>query len=505
MNKFSLPALRRLDNRSEGMILVTIIVAATAFFIIGLSLISATTGNLIATKNNSYATNALLVAEAGVEQSIQQLNSNDSFSGYPTEQIFFNNVIQGRGTYKTVIANSASDPNAKVITSTGTVYRYDGTKQVSSRIVKVTTVGTASGGSYSDGGLTNNSGGSSTPPGSDTGGVPSGIYSVEAGAGGLIMGGGASITNTDVYINGPITMTGAAKIGTYNQPVNLYDANQACPTGSSPGPTYPQVCTSGQPISLDWGTNIYGTVCATGQTYKGPYGNNIQGGNGGKGLLSNCTAPVNPLPTYSRSDQISQVTTTGSGTDNNYVCNNWPFDRTWPANLKLTGNVYIGSSCHLVIKGNVYITGNLTLDGAAKIIVDNSAGNTRPVIVVDGKITVGGAAQLISNSSGTGFVFISYKSNASCGSACTSLSGNELKSSALYETVHIGGAANLAGMIFYAYWGQLTVDGGGNVGAALGQSINMNGAGTITFGTVLSAGAKTWTISSYQQKYPGQQ
>jgi hypothetical protein len=383
--------------------------------------------------------------------------------------------MQGRGVFTTTISNSPTDSNAKIITSTGKVYRYNNTSTpVSTRIVRVTAVGT---GSQS--------------------------YSVYSGPGGLILGGSAAITNSDVYVNGTLSLSGASKIGTASQPVNVDVANYACPTGASPGSTYPALCTSTQPISLAFSTSIYGTVCATGQTSIGP-NHNIQGGSTGQGLKPNCTAPAVTTPTYDRNAQITAVTTTGAGNSNTYVCNSFPFNRTWPANLKLTGNVSVASSCNLTIKGNVYITGNLDIGGAARITVDNSVGTTRPIVIVDGKITVGGSAQLIANSSGTGVEFISFKSSASCSPNCTSLSGNGLKTSSGTETVNIGGAASLPGMIFDAYWGKITIGGSGSLGSALGQTVDMSGAGTITFGTKLSSGSRTWTISSYQQRYPGQ-
>jgi hypothetical protein len=41
--------------------------------------------------------------------------------------------------------------------------------------------------------------------------------------------------------------------------------------------------------------------------------------------------------------------------------------------------------------------------------------------------------------------------------------------------------------------------GSGHIGAVAAQTINMSGAGTIVFGTTLSSGTSTWTITSYQQ------
>ncbi len=462
-------------KNQQGLILISVIIAISALIIVGFALTSSTTSRYLLTSQATYRANALSTAEAGVEQSLQQLNSNDDFGGYPSSQQFFNNSDQGLGTYTTTVANDPGNPNARIITSIGKVYRYHNTATpVSTRIVRVTAVGTSSQG-----------------------------YSVYSGPGGLILGGSAAITNSSVYVNGTLSLSGAAKIGTASQPLTVDVANIACPAGNNPGSTYPALCTSTEPISLAYSTNIYGTVCATGQTSTGPH-NNIQSGNGGSGLKPGCTAPAASPPSYDRNAQIAAVTTTASGSDNNYVCKNWPFDRTWPANLKLTGNVSIASSCNLVVKGNVYITGNLDIGGAARITVDDSAGSTRPVIIVDGTITVGGSAQLITNSSGTGMEFISFKSTASCNPGCTSLSGNDLKTSSGTQTVSIGGAASLPGMVFDAYWGKIKVGGSGNVGSAIGQTVDMSGAGTVTFGTTLSSGARTWTISSYQELYPNQ-
>lgn len=464
-----------LKRSEDGLILISIIIVVSALMVIGFALISATASRYVLTNNDAYNANALLAAEAGVEQSLQQLNASDSFNGYGSPQQFFNSNAQGRGVFTTTITNSSTDTNAKIITSTGKVYRYTNPSEpVSTRIVRVTAVGTSS-------------------PG----------YSVHSGPGGLILGGSAAITNSSVYVGGTITLSGASKIGTFNQPLNVDVANQACPPGNNPGPTYPTTCSSTQAISLAYSTNIYGSVCATGQTSVGP-NHNIQGGSTGEGLKAGCVAPPVSPPSYNRDAQIAAVSTTGAGNSNSYVCNSWPFDRTWTGNLKLTGNVNIGSSCNIVIRGNVYITGNLDIGGAARITVDNSVGGTRPVIIVDGKITVGGSAQLVANSAGSGIHFISFKSTASCTPNCSNLSGTELKTSAASETVNIGGAASLPGMVFQAYWGKITVGGSGNVGSAIGQTVDLSGAGTVTFGTTLSSGARTWTITSYQQKYPGQ-
>jgi hypothetical protein len=427
------------------------------------------------TKRETFAQNAILVSEAGIEQSVHKLNTDNSFSGYASPQQFFNTASQGKGTFTTsVIANDNN--KSKTIVSTGKIYRHGGdSKPYLTRKIRATVVGTSSKG-----------------------------YSVLSGPGGLILGGSANITNSQVYVGGTITMHGAAQIGTRDNPVNVDVANKACPKGSDPGSSYPKLCTDGnQPISLAYSTDIYGTVCATGQTDKGPRGDNISGGNGGQGLKPGCTAPTVTPPTYDRQAQIGAVTTTASSNNIDYNCSRYDyprgFKRTWPANLKLTGNARLASSCDLTITGNVYITGNLTIGGAARIKVADSVGKKRPVVIVDGKIKVGGSATMIANSSGTGIKFISYKN--STGNPAATPTGTALKQSQNLQTINIGGAGNLPGMIFQAYWSKVSVGGSGHVGAVAGQTIDLSGAGTVIFGTELSSGSKTWSITSYQRLY----
>lgn len=463
------------------MLMVSVIIIAGVLIVIGFSIANLTISQYSISNKKVYLTNSLMVAEAGIEQSVQQINSDNNFAGFTTDQVFFDNANQGRGVFTTTVTDDPGDTNAKIITSTSRVYRYGQTADpIGTRTAKVTIVGTGSNG-----------------------------YSVHSGPGGLILGGSANITNSDVFVNGTITMTGASNIGTFSQPLNVKVAHQACPAGNNPGHSYPKVCTSGQPISTAWSTKIYGTVCATNQTSNNyPSGNptgNILPGSSGQGLQVGCTAPPVSPPTYDRNGQIAAVKQTVANNNIDYNCSQWKnpvgFVRTWPADLKVTGNVSWSSSCDLTITGNAYITGNLNIGGAAKIRVADSVGTNRPVVIVDGTITTGGSAQMIANSSGTGIHFISFKSSASCSPNCTNLSGNDLKTSQNQTTVNVGGAANLPGMIFQSYWGKIVLGGSGTLGSAIGQTIDMSGAGTIVFGTSLSSGDKTWTITSYQDKY----
>lgn len=469
-------------QNQRGSLLASLLIIMAVLTTIAFSLFSFTTSQYARTTRNTFSANALLVAEAGVEQSLFTLNQNPDFAGYVGEQIFFNDETQGRGVFSTTVT-SAGSGNAKIILATGKVFRFntpDSGEPISTRQVKVTVVGTSSEG-----------------------------FSVHSGPGGLILSGSANITNSEVYVNGKITLQGASGIGTNSQPLNVHVANQACPAGSNPGPTYPQVCGSGQPISTEWSTRIFGTVCATGQISNrypsnNPAGNILPGSSGG-GLQLGCVAPPVSPPSYNKASHVAAVSTTSTANNITYNCTDWMnpvgFVRTWPANLQLNGNANLASSCDLTISGNVYITGNLDIGGAARIRVANSLGATRPVVLVDGNINVGGSAQLLSNSSGTGIHFVSMRSLAACGSNCTNVTGTDLYRSQNQTTVTIGGAASSAGMIFQAQWGRLVLNGSGVLGSAVGQTIDLSGAGTVIFGTALSSGSATWSTTSYQQVF----
>lgn len=468
---------RKLQNDQKGIVLLTILMTSLIMTFIGISLADLVIAQYVRTNNNVFVSNALMVAEAGAEQTVFELNEDSSFTGFTAETEFYNNEEQGRATYQTEITNGTG-PNERIIRSIGRTYRSNG-DFVSQRGVQLSIVSTAS-------------------PG----------YSVQTGAGGLILSGSANITNSEIYVNGFITLSGAARIGTPSQPLDVHVAHINCPSGNNPGPTFPMLCSSGQPISMAYSTAIFGNVCATNQVSTGP-NNNIQGGSGGVGLIPGCTAPSVSLPTYDRVAHIaSMVPLAGyAANDINYNCSQWKsgdgFTRVWPANLRLNGNVSMSSSCDLTITGDVYITGNLTIGGAASIKIADSLGSTVPVIVVDGEVNAGGSATIIPNSSGTGAHVISFKSQAGCNPNCldSQVTGTALKQSQDVTTVDVAGAGNFPGTIFHSYWGTVELGGSGNMGSAIGQTVDLSGAGTIVFGTSLATGDTSWTVRSYQYDF----
>lgn len=461
----------------RGVVFITVLLVGLLLTFIGLSLADVAIAQFQRTTQNVYISNALLTAEAGIEQSIYGINNIDSFAGYVDPVEFYNNDIQGSATYETHV-EAGGTPEERIITSIGRTFNKSGVLQKERR-VRVSVVGVSS-------------------PG----------YSVQTGPGGLILTGSAAITNSEIYVNSYLQMSGSSSIGTNGAPLNLFVAHYNCPPGNNPGPTYPQLCSSGQPISMSGSSRIYGSVCATNQTTSDFGSAEIRPGTTGSGLMVGCTAPEVPMPVYDRGAHISRMTTTASANDVNYDCGQympWPstagFERTMPANIRLNGNAQWNSSCDLTITGDVYITGNLDIGGSATIRIADSVGETRPVIVVDGDIDVAGSSKIIPNSSGTAAHFISYKGSGSCNLAM-SCSGTDLKTSQGVRTVDVGGSGNYPNTVFHSYWGTVKLGGSGNMGSAIGQTVDLSGAGNIVFGTALSSDSNsTWTVRTYQYDY----
>ena len=187
-------------SNGNGWFLVSAIVMIMFLTAIGITITALIASQYQHAKREEYTQNAQLTAEAGIEQSVYEVNANSSFTGYSTPQVFFNNSTQGKGVFTTTISTNSTG-KLKTVISIGTVYlpNNDTTPYVT-RGVKVTLVGT------------------------------SGNYSVYTGPGGLIMSGNSILTNSNVYVSGNIAMSGNSQIGTYNQPSTVEAGNYASPT-----------------------------------------------------------------------------------------------------------------------------------------------------------------------------------------------------------------------------------------------------------------------------------
>ncbi len=405
---------------------------------------------------------AQLSADAGADYGVEQISLDNTWSGTGGE-VTLHSETKIRTTYAVTVTNNTTTKTLNVV---GRSYS-PASATIPTRSVKIAV---------------------------DLRPVTAGTFGIISGEGGLFMSNSSKIVGGDVFINGEVSLSNTAQIGLSTTPLNVNVAHQICPI--PPDATYPRVCASGehgQPITINGpSARIYGTVKATNQTSGAGMSN--------PGLIAGSTVAPQPLPTYDRAAQKSAVTNniTGaaascSGSDS----------LVWPANTKIAGNVTIATKCTVVVQGNVWITGSLTVSNSAKMIVADTLGSTVPNIMVDGATgaTFNNSAQLVSNASSTGFEVYTFWSNSGCSPDCTTLTGTDLYNSRAVTTINLLQSSTAPNTIFYAYWSQVQIGNSGQIGALIGQTINMNNTGTLTFGAAASIGGPTiYVVQGYRRQ-----
>lgn len=454
--------MNKQTSKETGFILLTLLITTTFIMMIGVVTLQLISSNLSKAKNEQYLVSAQLAADAGLDDAVRQLNNDFSWAGTGSEQTLYDSGNTHRTTYQTWV-NAGSDDLQKFISVTAKTYA-----PASSTNAKFTRNFTV-----------------------EMRGVTAGNYSVVTGVGGLVMSNSSKIVGGNVYVNGSITMSNSAQIGLTTNPVNVKAAHQNCPVPA--GATYPQVCgasENGQPINFSNTAKIYGEVQATNQTD----GSSMSL----PGLVAGSPPPA-ALPSHDRTAQVGNVVSTYTG---NFTCNSG--SHSWPANYKINGDVTIKNTCEVTVNGDVWITGKLTMENSGKLIVSNTVGATQPVIMVDGQnVVLKNSAVLQSNSQSTGFRVITYWSKAGCSPGCANVTGASLYDSRDETTIELDNSASGPNTEFYARWTQITIANSGNIGALVGQTIQLKNSGAITFGTSINGvgGIEAYVIKSYKRTF----
>lgn len=441
----------------RGSILLIFIITLPFLIAISLYYMSLSLTSYQVARFDQLHSEAQLTADAGADYAVEQISQDSNWSGVSETTLHSDSKL--RTTYTVSVSGNSS---TKTVAVTGKTY-WPATAATPNRSVKV----------YVD-----------LYP------VTSGNYSIVAGAGGLYMSNNSKILGGNVFVNGELRMSNSATIGLLILTVPVQVADQICPSPADA--TYPRVCASGengQPITVTNPAHIYGQVTATNQTDGSRMSN--------PGLVSGTVAPQ-ALPTYDRAGQKAAATNNMTGAAAS--CSGLS-SVTWPANTKITGNVTLDTLCHATVKGNVWITGNLTVRNSAQIIVDNSLGATRPNIMVDGSsgISFQQSALILSNLSGTGAEFYTFY----CGVGCNEdnpVTGTTLAASRSLTTISLNNSAAGANSIFYAYWSQVQLANSGQIGAVIGQTIQMSNTAAITFGSSVGVGSTVWVIKGYRRQ-----
>ncbi len=450
--------------QQQGFVLASLLFVM--FFIVAAGLVTAqlTLNNFRLSTQEYYRTNTQFAADAGLDSAITQLNQDASWTGTGGEITLYSDSSY-KDTYQTTIVND-TDPYIKYIDVTAKTY---------------------------------------SPPTSSTPkvqrkfrvqlrGVSSGSYSLVTGVGGLFMSNNSKIVGGNVYVNGEISMTNSAQIGLTTNPVNVKAAHQNCPVPANS--TYPRVCASGengQPINLQNTAKIYGEVQGTNQTT----GTNMLN----PGLVPGSPAPA-ALPSHDRSSITGAIASNQTGA----VAGCSSGTKVWPAGLKITGDVTVSGTCQVTVQGSIWVTGSLTIRNSGKLIVSNALA-TPPEIMIDAQagLSMRNSATLQSNTAASpvGFRVITYWSMAACSPNCPDVTGTDLYNSRNTITIDLDNSASGPQTEFYARWSRVTINNSGNIGALVGQTVNLSNSGTITFGTTVtgSFGISAWVVDSYKRTY----
>lgn len=455
-----IPLKRLSPHEQDGSILLIFLLTLPFLILIAMYFMHLSLTSFQVARFDQLHTEAQLAADSGADYAIEQIAQDNSWSGTGSD-VQLQNSNNVRTTFSASVTSSASSKTVAVV---GKTY-WPASSSTPNRTVSIYV---------------------NLRP------VTTNQYSLVSGEGGLIMSNSAKIVGGDVFVNGTITLSNTAQIGLSTNPVTVEVADQSCP--SPPDSTYPRVCGSGEgqePININNSAHIYGAVKATNQTDSSGMSNT--------GLVPNSTVAPKPLPTYNRAAQQAAVTNTITGSAGS--CSGSQ-SITWPANTKIVGNVTLSNKCQVTVMGNVWITGNLGASNTTKMIVDNSLGSTVPNIMVDGS---GGAvfsntAQLVPNSSSTGFEIYTFYSKASCSPDCTSVTGTDLANSRTLTTISLSNNTAAPNTTFYAYWTQVNIANAGQIGAIIGQTIQLSNTGTITFNSSTGLGSTTWVVDGYRRQ-----
>lgn len=451
----------------DGLVILPIIVILPFLILIATYFMNLSVASFRVAVKDQFHTHAQFSADAAIDFAMQEINENTTWTGTGTEVTLLNDG-KIRTTYQVTVTDNSAE--SKTLTAVGRTYRPVGaTTPESSVTIKVDLRAVTSGGTLS----------------------------LVTGVGGLYMENSAKIVGGDVQVNGEISLKNTAQIGLSTSPLAKVEvAHQNCPLGG--GPTYPQLCGpgNGEPITIENQARIYGAVKANNQTNGA--------GMSDPGLQPGSVTP-GALPPHDRAAQIGAITTNITGAAAS--CSGSQ-TRTWAANTKITGDVTISNNCQVTVGGDVWITGTLTAQNSARIIASNSLASVvnpggSPTIMIDGvKAEFKNSSVLQSNASNIGFQIITYWSTASCSPDCADVTGTDLYNSRDDTTIELQNSASGPETIFYARWTRVTIQNSGNIGALVGQTVELKNSGTITFGTsTTGAPTTTWIIDGYRRSF----
>ena len=459
---------RNITPPQRGFILpvFTITLLLVSFMILAIN--SGAALNYNQARRGYYLVNTQMAADAGLDEALIALTSDTNYPGSGGEVTLMDTGAI-KTTYETVVNNGATSVLKTIAVAARTYVPSTNTDPEVTRRFEIDVEAVTSG---------------------------TGAASVVSGVGGLVLDSNAKISGGDVLVNGTVSVSNNAQIGLSTNPVNVRVAHQSCPV--PPDPNFPRVCGSGengQPITLNINGRIYGNVQATNQT----------NGTGmfSPGLIAGSSFDPVPLPDFDREAQKTAVSENQTAAEAN--CSNNE-TKTWPANLKITGDVIFANNCTINVSGDVWITGKLDTGNNSRLVIADSVGADEPVIMIDGSegFSFGNNGQIIPSSNGTGAQVITYWSGDSCSPDCADVTGPALAASQDEVTIALGNNGSAENTIFYARWSKVAVSNNGGLGAVAGQTVQLGENAVISFTSSVPGSDNqitTWVKRGYMRVY----
>lgn len=471
-----------MEKNNDGFILSTLLFTTLfiSFIVIYASSLALSYSSIA--NREVFKVNAQMAADAGIDQALALLNTQgvSAFSGKELLETELLNTGKYRTTYTKSILDGATTEEKTLIVVGKTYAPASASNPTVERRFKVDVKAVTSGNSPA---------------------------SVVSGVGGLILNNNSKITGGDVVVNGTITVNINAQIGLSTNPLNIRAAHQSCP--ASFNSSYPSVCApgeNGQPIVANG--VIYGNVQAQNQTN----GNNMFN----PGLTASYASPVT-IPKYDRVSHKNSVTQTYQADNDVIKCAQ--NQANWPANIKIIGDIALPNNCTVTINGNVWVTGKFTTGNGSIIKISNSLGNTRPVIMIDGKdgLVFSNNAAVAPNSLGNGVEFVTAWWNTdtntnggfSCGGIadpldCINVIGLALYTSQNIKTIEYSNNATAPNSILRSLWSKTYIANNGQLGAVSGQTIELGNNAIINFSSYVPGSDNlivTWAKRGYIRIY----
>ncbi|HVE81136.1 MAG TPA: hypothetical protein VNA68_03320 [Candidatus Dormibacteraeota bacterium] len=483
----------KLLKQQKGIIIVGAFIITFFFIVSSLAIAEFSVSHYSSARRTLIATSALQAAEAGADNFMYNINKDHNYKGTNnalpittdscdpsftvTPITIADNTTQGKVTYESCVKNG-SIANEKVVLATGKVYYPQTAAQpIVTRKVKLV-----------------------------LGAVIGNPYAVQTGAGGLTMSNTAVVGSGEVYLNGRLKMSNTAQIGTAATPATVHVANNACPRPANA--LYPLACLANQDGYIG-ATNQNDAICMTNRAKI--WGNvhvNLQGTNcdiDASGTVSAGAATV-PLPADNRPTLTPINYPVIKERVDNGDCPVGSPVTIWADHTHFKGDVEISHNCVVIVKGDIWIDGDLEMTQSAVLTVDPTLTdpNNPPTIAIDG---AGGfkpqnQASMNANITGVGFRVITYHANgAACTPNCINLTGPGLATAQGFETITFRNGFTGVNSRFYARWSQVGVENATNVGSLIGQSVVLRNPGTVTFGFTVGGTISAWDVRHYEQVF----